>query len=230
MSSNKLPRSRVKTKSNDKRRVSLTPQTANQREYIEAIKTNDIVICRGLAGTGKTLIAINAALELYEQGLYDRIVIVRPAVEACGEKIGFLPGGIGDKMKPLVAPIVDNLRVFIRDEGYITTLMAPEQGLIEVIPMAFLRGRTLNNCVVIFDEAQNSTVAQMKLFLTRVGQNCKVIINGDSTQSDIDCKNGLDDIIDRGLYNIENIEYIELGEEDIVRSTIVSKILRLYDQ
>lgn len=165
---------------------------------------------------------------MYEEGLIERIIIVRPAVEACGEKIGFLPGGINDKMKPLVAPIVDNLRVFIKDEGYISGIMNPEEGKLEVIPLAFMRGRTMNNCVVILDEAQNTTVQQMKLFLTRIGNNCKAIINGDSTQSDIDCKNGLDDIIDRGLDRIDGIGIVEFGRNDVMRSKIVSKVLELY--
>jgi phosphate starvation-inducible PhoH-like protein len=159
---------------------------------------------------------------------------VRPAVEACGEKIGYLPGGISDKMKPLVAPIVDNLRVFIKDEGYITSLMtggsmegAP---IIEVIPLAFMRGRTLNNCFVILDEAQNTTKEQMKLFLTRIGQNCKVVIEGDSSQSDLDFNNGLDDIIDKGIDAIEGIDVVELGFNDIARSKIVGRILEMYGE
>jgi phosphate starvation-inducible protein PhoH and related proteins len=217
-----------KIKSNDKRRVPLVPATANQREYVDSIRDNEITICNGLAGTGKTLIAIHAAVELLEKGLYERIIIVRPAVEACGEKIGFLPGGINDKMKPLVAPIIDNLRVFIKDEGYITALMAPEEMRVEVIPLAFMRGRTLNNCVAILDEAQNTSPEQMKLFLTRIGHNCKAIIEGDESQSDLDIKNGLEDIIDRDMDSIEGIGYVELGHKDIMRSGIVSKILSKY--
>jgi len=181
-----------------------------------------------LAGTGKTLIAIHAAIDLYEKQEYEKIFIVRPAIEACGEKIGFLPGGIGDKMKPLVAPIYDNLRVFIKDEGFISALTVGEPSVIEVIPMAFLRGRTLNNCVVILDEAQNTTPAQMKLFLTRIGHNCKVIIEGDSTQSDLDFRNGLDDIIDKGIGAVEGVGTVELGESDIARSKLVGRILRMY--
>jgi phosphate starvation-inducible PhoH-like protein len=223
-----LTRQQRKAKSNDKRRVPLTPATPNQREYVESIRNNEITICNGLAGTGKTLIAIHAAVELLEKGLYERIVIVRPAIEACGEKIGFLPGGINDKMKPLVAPIVDNLRVFIKDEGYISSLMAAEEGHLEVIPLAFMRGRTLNNCVVILDEAQNTSPDQMKLFLTRIGHNCKAIIEGDESQSDLDIKNGLEDVLDRGLDTIEGIGYVELGHRDIMRSSIVSKVLERY--
>lgn len=218
-----------KTKSVVKR-IQLTPATPNQREYITSIKQNEITICRGLAGTGKTLIAIHAAVELYESGQHDRIVVVRPAIEACGEKIGFLPGGIGDKMRPLVAPIVDNLRVFIRDEGYITSLMGSGEGsVIEVIPLAFMRGRTLNNCVVILDEAQNTTPEQMKLFLTRAGRNCKMIIEGDPTQSDLQFKNGLNDIVDRHIHTIDGIGLVELGAEDIVRSAVIARILEKYE-
>lgn len=217
-----------KLKSNDKRRIPLVPATPNQREYVDSIRDNEVTICNGLAGTGKTLIAIHAAVELLEKGLYERIIIVRPAVEACGEKIGFLPGGINDKMKPLVAPIIDNLRVFIKDEGYISTLMAPEEMKVEVIPLAFMRGRTLNNCVAILDEAQNTSPEQMKLFLTRIGHNCKAIIEGDESQSDLDIKNGLEDIIDRSLDTIEGIGYVELGHKDIMRSAIVGKILSKY--
>lgn len=221
-------KARSKTKSNDKRRVPLVPSTINQRYYVESIRDNDVTVCRGLAGTGKTLIAIHAAIDLYEKNEYEKIFIVRPAVEACGEKIGFLPGGIGDKMKPLVAPIYDNLRVFIKDEGFISALTVGEPSVIEVIPMAFLRGRTLNNCVVILDEAQNTTPQQMKLFLTRIGHNCKVIIEGDSTQSDLDFRNGLDDIIDKGIGAVEGVGTVELGESDIARSKLVGRILRMY--
>jgi phosphate starvation-inducible PhoH-like protein len=169
-----------------------------------------------------------------ESTSYAKIVVIRPAVEACGEKIGFLPGGVADKMRPLIQPIVDNLRVFIKDEGYIMGLLEPgPKGppLIEVIPMAYLRGRTFNNCVVVFDEAQNSTPQQMKLFLTRIGEGSKVIIEGDVTQSDIDrdmTKNGLFDAIKR-LDGLKNVGISLLEAKDIQRSPIIGPILKRYE-
>tara|TARA_R100001244_G_scaffold129809_1_gene101483 strand:- start:870 stop:1382 length:513 start_codon:yes stop_codon:yes gene_type:complete len=161
---------------------------------------------------------------------YGRIIIVRPAIEACGEKLGYLPGDANDKMRPFLEPIMDNLRFFITDEGYISTLL--ETGIISVSPMAFMRGRTYNNCIVVFDEAQNATRKQMKLFLTRIGKNCKVIIEGDVTQSDIEGQNksdnGLYDAMQR-LDDCPNVGVVKLGYKDIQRSVIVADVLERYD-
>ena len=169
-----------------------------------------------------------------DQTDYSKIIVVRPAVEACGEKIGYLPGGIADKMKPLIQPVVDNLRFFIKDEGYLSNLLEPTTThgapLIEVIPMAYLRGRTFNNCVVVFDEAQNASPSQMKLFLTRIGENCKVIIEGDITQSDSFRdreENGLFDAMKR-LVGVDSVGIVCLEAADIQRSSIIAPIIERY--
>lgn len=215
--------------------VKVTPKTEGQKVFLDSIRDNTITFCSGFAGTGKSLLSIWTAMELIqaESENYHRIYIVRPALEACGEKIGFLPGGANDKMRPYIQPIVDNLRVFIKDEGYISrllepTMMGPPQ--IEVIPMSFMRGRTFNNCVVIFDEAQNATPAQMKMFLTRIGTSCKVIVEGDVTQSDAfrnRSDNGLFDAM-RRLRGIASIGICTLEASDIQRSDIIAPILERY--
>jgi phosphate starvation-inducible PhoH-like protein len=160
----------------------------------------------------------------------NRILIVRPAIEACGESLGYLPGDANDKMRPFIEPILDNLRFFISDEGYISSLL--DERIISVSPMAFMRGRTYNNCVVIFDEAQNATKSQMKLFLTRLGKNCKAIVEGDVTQSDI--PGGRQE--DNGLYHAmkllvrcPSVGVVKLTGKDICRSQIVADILKRYE-
>lgn len=212
------------------------PRTKGQRDYIQSIESNVITLCSGYAGTGKTLIAIGMAMRLYQakDSKYSKIFVVRPAVEACGEQIGFLPGGLNDKMRPLIQPIMDNLRFFIQDEGYISSLLDSTSSYgaptIEVIPMAYLRGRTFNNCIVVFDEAQNASPQQMKLFLTRIGKNCKVIIEGDVTQSDRyrqRDRNGLFDAIKR-LKDCPNVGIVALEAKDIQRSDIIAPILERY--
>lgn len=208
-------------------------KTKGQKDYIKSIQDNEVTICCGFAGTGKTLIAIGMAMSLFhEQEAFDKIIVVRPAIEACNEKLGYLPGDINDKMRPLIQPVVDSLRFFIKDQGYLSTLLpsSSTQSIIEVCTLAYMRGRTFNNCIVVFDEAQNSTPEQMKLFLTRIGQNCKVIVEGDVTQSDIskDVKeNGLYDAVSR-LKGVEGIGIVALEKTDIVRSPIVSRILARY--
>lgn len=223
-------------KSKGRHRINVEAKTDGQRKYLESIKNNLITICSGYAGTGKTILAIGMALSFVqrENSPYSKIVVIRPAVEACGEKIGFLPGNISEKMRPLIQPIVDSLRVFIKDEAYIAKLLeanvswgAPQ---IEVIPMGFMRGRTLSDCVVIFDEAQNASPSQVKLLLTRIGQNCKVIIEGDVTQSDAFKKredNGLFDAIIR-LRDMDNVGIVCLEATDIQRNEIIAPILERY--
>lgn len=205
----------------------IKPITDGQRAYIQSINDNVVTFCDGAAGTGKTLLATGAAMKLLQEQSYSHIIIVRPAIEACGEKLGYLPGGFEDKMRPYIQPIVDNLRFFLNDEGYITTLF--ETNIIEISPIAYLRGRTFNNSVVIFDEAQNSTIKQMKLFLTRIGRNCKVIVEGDSEQSDLDREevNGLGDAM-RRFTGVPRIGQVKMGHKDIVRSEIVGAILERY--
>jgi len=195
--------------------------------------TNNFIV------THNTLLAIGKAMELWQKSKgteseFAKVVVVRPAVEACGETIGFLPGGINEKMRPLIQPVIDNLRFFIRDEAYLNALLEPGNGtapVIEVIPLAYLRGRTFNNCIVVFDEAQNSSVQQMKLFLTRIGENSKVIIEGDITQSDKfreRDKNGLADAMGR-LDGVPDVGIVILGTKDIQRSKIIAPILERYE-
>lgn len=212
----------------------VTGKTKGQKQYIQSINDNQITICSGFAGTGKTVCAIGMAMTYLNRkdSPYNRILIVRPAIEACNERIGFLPGSINNKMRPLLQPIIDSLRFLIKDEGYLATLLPNDNtpSLIEIRTIAHMRGTTWHNCIVIFDEAQNSTPAQMKLFLTRIGKNCKVIIEGDVTQSDISPRieeNGLYDAIKR-LQGVEGIGIVALEKEDIVRSEIVARILERY--
>lgn len=224
-----------KRKTKQRHLFEIKPKSQGQQNYLDSIRKNTVTICDGLAGTGKTMCSVGAALQLVqdENTEYKRIVIVRPAIEACGESIGFLPGGIADKMRPLIQPVIDNLRYFIDDEGYIETMLNGGMNsgpIIEVIPMAYIRGRTLLNCVVIFDEAQNASPQQMKLFLTRIGRHCKVIIEGDGTQSDkykIMKYNGLNDAISR-LGDCPDVGIVLLGENDIHRSKIIAPILERY--
>jgi len=228
-----LNRTAPKRRNKPRHNFHVTGKTRGQKQYIESILKNEVTLCSGFAGTGKTLIAVGMAMHLFHQDdSYSKIIVVRPAIEACNEKIGFLPGGINDKMKPLVAPIMDSLRFFISDEGYIASIMPSDMGvsIIEICTLAYMRGRTFNNCVVVFDEAQNSTPDQMKLFLTRIGKNCKVIVEGDVTQSDVSPnveENGLFDAIGR-LHDLEGIGIIALEKRDIVRSRIVARILDRY--
>lgn len=211
------------------------PRTDGQRRYIESIEKNTITLCGGYAGTGKTLCAIATAIGLCQNPAtpYRRIILVRPAVEACGERIGYLPGGINDKMRPLVQPIVDALRALTDDESFINELIEGHSihgpGM-EIVPMAFLRGRTFSNAIVLLDEAQNATPAQIKLFLTRIGENCKVIIEGDPTQSDIFTHfedTGLVDAI-RRIGGLDDVGVVQLDFEDIQRNPILEGILKRY--
>lgn len=227
----------VKKKTKERHRFVVKPKTAGQRKYIESIKTNVVTLCSGFAGTGKTLIAIGMAMDFVQDPdtKYSKVIVVRPAIEACDERLGFLPGTLTDKMKPLIQPVMDNLRFFISDEGYLHNIMEPTPGfgtpLIEVIPMAYMRGRTFNNCVVVFDEAQNASPSQVKLFLTRIGANCKVIIEGDITQSDKYKNredNGLYDAIKR-LVDCPNVGVCTLEAKDIQRSKIIAPILERYE-
>lgn len=228
---------RAKKKTKSRHQFSVYHKSEAQRLYIESIKNNVVTLCAGFAGTGKTLLAIGMAMQLYqdETNNFTKVAVVRPAIEACGESIGFLPGGLSDKMRPLIQPIVDNLRYFLpNDEGYLMGLLEPSSSrgapAIEVIPMGYLRGRTFNNCVVVFDEAQNASPQQMKLFLTRIGKNCKVIIEGDVTQSDKFRNrkhNGLFDAIQR-LEGCPNVGIATLEAIDIQRSKVIAPILARY--
>lgn len=237
MSSRRRRESRADKSTSTKKRVPRTQvevlaKTDGQQHYIRCIEENDIVVCDGKAGTGKTLIAVGMAIKMLRDfpETYNRIIMVRPAVSVQGEDLGFLPGGIDEKMHPFMIPMLDSMRYFL-DEGAIASMMG--NGSVEIIPVAFIRGRTLNNTIVIFDEAQNSTNLQMKTFLTRMGFNTKAIIEGDVSQSDLTgehkANNGLMDAMKR-LEGVEGVSVVQLTADDVVRSPIVARILRRYDE
>ncbi len=203
----------------------VTPKTKGQIEYIEAIKNHDIVFGIGPAGTGKTYLAMAMAVNALKKGLVRRIILTRPAIEA-GESLGFLPGDMMDKILPYLRPLYDALYDMIEAEKVEQYV---EQGIIEVAPLAYMRGRTLNDAFVILDEAQNSTNEQMKMFLTRLGFDSKTVITGDITQSDLKDNEpiGLVDA-ERVLKDIEGIKFVYLTGQDVVRNQLVQKIIEAY--
>lgn len=207
--------------------VKVKPRCEAQAQYCDMIENNDVTICNGLAGTGKTLLAVGMALKLMHENpdVYKKLIMVRPYVHVEGEGMGFLPGDIDDKMSPFTAPMFDSLECFL-DRSVIDGLK--DSGAIEVCPVAYMRGRTFNNAIIIFDEAQNSRWEHMKMFLTRIGFKSKAIIEGDSTQSDLDKKhqddNGLIQAVER-LHGVEGIATIRMGKGDIQRSPVVKRIL-----
>lgn len=209
-----------------KRRV-ITPKSLNQKTYIDAIREFDIVFGIGPAGTGKTYLAMAMAVAYLAAGDVDRIILTRPAVEA-GEKLGFLPGDMVEKVNPYLRPLYDALHDMMSFEK-VTKLM--DSGTIEVAPLAFMRGRTLNDSFVIFDEAQNSTSEQMKMFLTRLGFNSKAVITGDVTQVDLapGTVSGLDEI-QYILRHLETLKFVYFDEKDVVRHRLVQEIIKAYDQ
>ncbi len=204
----------------------IRPRTAGQAHYIEAIRKHDIVFAIGPAGTGKTYLAVAMAVQALKRRMLRKIVLVRPAVEA-GESLGFLPGDLQAKINPYLRPLQDALHEMI-DHDQIKLFM--EQDVIEVIPLAYMRGRTLSEAFIILDEAQNTTVPQMKMFLTRMGENSKIVIAGDITQVDLPTptRSGLMDALTR-LEDIEGIGFTRLSSSDIVRHRLVQEIVRAYD-
>lgn len=202
------------------------PKTLGQKRYIEAIKNNMIVFGLGPAGTGKTYLAMAMAITAFKNEEVERIILTRPAIEA-GEKLGFLPGDLQSKVDPYLRPLYDALYQIMGAETFQKNM---EKGAIEVAPLAYMRGRTLDNAYIILDEAQNTTPAQMKMFLTRIGFGSKVIITGDSTQKDLpkDTVSGLD-IATKVLKKIEGIEFITLTSKDVVRHPLVQKIVKAYE-
>lgn len=202
-------------------------RSPNQEVYIEALHKSDMIFGVGPAGTGKTYIAVAKAVSLYEQGDVERMIFCRPAVEA-GEKLGFLPGDLKEKIDPYLMPIYDALYDFL---GVSKTENLLEKNAIEIAPLAFMRGRTLSRACVVLDEAQNTTSAQMKMFLSRMGQGSKMIITGDPHQIDL-LENQISGLKEASaiLREIEEVSFIEFDYDDVVRHTLVSKILKAYDQ
>lgn len=199
----------------------------NQQKYVNSIIENDAVFAIGPAGTGKTYLAVARAVEALQNSNVKRIVLVRPAVEA-GEKLGFLPGDLSEKVDPYLRPIYDALYEFI---GFERVNKLIEKHVIEVAPLAFMRGRTLNESYIILDEAQNTTIPQMKMFLTRMGFGSKMVITGDVTQIDLPnpSQSGLTDAI-KILQNIDQIAFCHFGAHDVVRHQLVKKIVSAYDK
>jgi len=202
-------------------------KTLGQKKYYKSILNNDVTFGIGPAGTGKTYLAVAMAVRAFKNNEVSRIVITRPAVEA-GESLGFLPGDLQDKVDPYLRPLYDALYDILGAETY---MKYKERGLIEVAPLAYMRGRTLDNSFIILDEAQNTTKEQMKMFLTRFGFGSKVVVNGDATQVDLPGgkKSGLKDAVEI-LRDVEGIAMVELTHRDVVRHRLVKKIIECYEQ
>ena len=203
------------------------PKTLGQQKYVQAIKNNTITIGVGPAGTGKTYLAVAMAVIAFRSKQISRIILTRPAVEA-GESLGFLPGDLQQKVDPYLRPLYDALYEMLGPEAF---ARCQERGEIEVAPLAYMRGRTLDDSFIILDEAQNTTSEQMKMFLTRLGANSKIVVTGDITQIDLPAgkKSGLKDCISI-LKNIENISIIKLTGRDVVRHKLVQEIIKAYEK
>ena len=205
----------------------ILPRSQNQKNYFELLNSKDIVFAYGPAGTGKTFLAVAKAVASLQQGLVKKIILSRPAVEA-GEKLGFLPGDLKEKVDPFLRPIYDALYEMMPYDQVEKKLT---NNIIEIAPIAFMRGRTLQDCYIILDEAQNTTKIQMKMFLTRLGKNSKMVVVGDNTQIDLISKNdsGLIDASQK-LKNIKDIGFIELDQRDVIRHEVVRKIINAYEE
>ena len=205
----------------------LAPKTVNQRRYLEAMERNDLVFGIGPAGTGKTYLAVAMAVSALLGKQVSRIILTRPAVEA-GERLGFLPGTLQEKVDPYLRPLYDALYEMLDNERVEKLL---ERNVIEVAPLAFMRGRTLNDSFIILDEAQNTTCEQMKMVITRQGFNSKMVVNGDVTQIDLPTgkRSGLMDAVDV-LKGVEGISFVQFDERDVVRHTLVQRIVKAYER
>ena len=205
----------------------LTPKTVNQKRYLEAIERNDLVFGVGPAGTGKTYLAVAMAVSALLSKQVSRIILTRPAVEA-GEKLGFLPGTLQEKIDPYLRPLNDALHDML-DSDKIERFI--EKNAIEVAPLAFMRGRTLNDCFILLDEAQNTTPEQMKMVLTRQGFNSKMVVNGDITQIDLPTgkRSGLLDAFEI-LNGVEGISFVHFNDRDVVRHNLVQRIVKAYEK
>lgn len=209
------------------RKGAISPKTEGQKAYVNIVQKNDVVFSIGPAGTGKTFIAVAFAVAALENHEVDRIILCRPAVEA-GESLGFLPGDLKEKIDPYLAPLYDSLRTLFA-ENKLSQLL--ERKIIEVVPLAYMRGRTLDSAYMILDEAQNATVMQMKMFLTRLGIGSRAIITGDVTQIDLQRRSDSGLVQVAGiLKDVEGIGFVMLDQNDVVRHPLVMKIIQAYDQ
>ena len=205
----------------------ITPQSPNQRSYVEAIRSHDLVFATGPAGTGKSYLAVALGVAALRDRKVARLILTRPAVEA-GERLGFLPGDLTEKIDPYLRPLYDALYELMPPERF---ARAMERGEIEVAPLAFMRGRSLNEAFIILDEAQNATPAQMKMFLTRLGYGAQAVVNGDITQVDLDRDQRSGLVVAREiLKDVEGIAFVEFNERDVVRHELVARIVRAYDR
>ena len=208
-------------------RKSVIARSEKQSDYIKALKENDIIMCLGPAGTGKSFLAVSVAVTLLMEKKIDRVILSRPAVEA-GEKLGFLPGDMKEKVDPYLRPLYDALYELFGADKIDKKI---ESGEIEIAPLAFMRGRTLKNCFAILDEAQNATETQIKMFLTRIGENSKLVVNGDPSQIDLINKTQSGLIKSKNiLKDINEIKIVEFDHNDVVRHPLVSKIIRAYQK
>lgn len=215
-----------KKSKNSRVNISVTAKTPNQKIFLQSIKNNLVTIVQGPPGTGKTMLAVITGLREFMMGKYQKMIFTRPCVEANGENLGFLPGDLNDKIHPYMYPIFDFLSDFLTTkqiEGYLKS----ESML--TFPLAFQRGSTFRNSFVLLDEAQNTVPEQIRMFLTRIGENCKVVITGDPFQTDIKTKNGLVDACER-LKGVEGLGIVEFTEKDILRNPIVAEIEKRYSR
>lgn len=205
----------------------IRPKTLGQKKYVDAIKRSSIVFGVGPAGTGKTYLAVALAVYALKNKEIDKIILTRPAVEA-GEKLGFLPGDMNEKVDPYLRPLFDALQEMMGQDAYLRHI---ERGSIEIAPLAYMRGRTLSNSFIILDEAQNTTKEQMKMFLTRMGENSRIVVTGDVTQIDLpkNVKSGMIDAIEV-LDGVEGIEIVKLTAKDVVRHELVTRMIQAYEK
>ena len=220
-----MPRKREDKEFTNNQYNPFTAKNEKQKKLFNYLDTAEITIAYGSAGTGKTACAVSKACEYLHENKVDKVIISRPAVEA-GESLGFLPGELADKFLPYLAP-VRTIMDEVLGKSHVDSLI--KSGKIEAVPLAYCRGRTFNDAYIILDEAQNTTPEQMKMFLTRIGHNAKMVITGDSSQTDLHIKNGLEDVLHR-LDWMSSVKTIRFSRDDIVRNSIISDILSSYDE